>query len=65
MADVGLAATAEDEWVEALLALHRDRDRARALGRNGRELAEQRLLRPGDRSSAGGGHAALPMSSDR
>jgi glycosyltransferase involved in cell wall biosynthesis len=40
MADVGLAATTEDEWVEALLSLYRDRDRARALGRNGRTLAE-------------------------
>jgi glycosyltransferase involved in cell wall biosynthesis len=41
MADVGLAATTEDEWVEALLTLYRDRDRARALGRAGRDLAER------------------------
>jgi len=40
MADVGLPATGEDDWVEALLALYRDRDRARSLGRAGRALAE-------------------------
>jgi glycosyltransferase involved in cell wall biosynthesis len=39
MADVGLAASSEDAWVEALLTLHRDRDGARVLGRNGRDLA--------------------------
>jgi glycosyltransferase involved in cell wall biosynthesis len=41
MADVGLAATTEDEWVESLLTLYRDRDRAGALGRTGRDLAER------------------------
>jgi glycosyltransferase involved in cell wall biosynthesis len=41
MAEVGLAAAGEDEWVEALLALYRDRDGARDLGRNGRELVER------------------------
>ena len=32
MAEVGLAATTEDEWVEALLTLYRDRDRPTAWG---------------------------------
>jgi glycosyltransferase involved in cell wall biosynthesis len=41
MADVGLPATTEDDWVEALLTMYRDRERARALGRAGRELAER------------------------
>ncbi len=41
MADVGLPASNEDEWVEALLALHADRDLARRLGQQGRALAEQ------------------------
>jgi glycosyltransferase involved in cell wall biosynthesis len=40
MADVGLAATNDDDWVEALLALYENRDRARELGRNGRSLVE-------------------------
>jgi len=39
MADVGLAATSEDEWVEALLTLYRDRETASGLGDNGRDLA--------------------------
>jgi glycosyltransferase involved in cell wall biosynthesis len=38
MSDVGLAASSEDEWVEALVTLARDPGRAVALGRNGREL---------------------------
>ncbi|HLX88775.1 MAG TPA: glycosyltransferase family 4 protein [Acidimicrobiales bacterium] len=38
--DVGLVATSDDDWVEALLALRADRDRAADLGRRGRELAE-------------------------
>jgi glycosyltransferase involved in cell wall biosynthesis len=46
MADVGLAAATEDEWVEALLTLYRDRDRARALGRSGRALAERSFSIP-------------------
>lgn len=46
MAEVGLPATSDDEWVEALLALYRDRDRAQALGRNGRELVERRFSLP-------------------
>jgi len=41
MGEVGVAASAEDDWVEALLALQRDRDRAAALGRAGRALAER------------------------
>ena len=40
MAEVGLAASSDDEWVEALLTLYHDRDKADALGRTGRELAE-------------------------
>jgi glycosyltransferase involved in cell wall biosynthesis len=40
MADVGLPATGEADWVEALLALYRDRDQARTFGRAGRALAE-------------------------
>ena len=46
MAEVGLAATTEDEWVEALLALYRDRDVAGALGRAGRDLAERAFSIP-------------------
>jgi glycosyltransferase involved in cell wall biosynthesis len=38
MGEVGLAASSEDEWVEALVTLARDCDRAVALGRGGREL---------------------------
>ena len=39
MGDVGLAASSEDEWVEALVTLARDPGRAVALGRGGRQLA--------------------------
>lgn len=46
MAEVGLAATTDDEWVEALLALYRDRDQSRRLGRNGRDLAERSFSIP-------------------
>jgi glycosyltransferase involved in cell wall biosynthesis len=46
MADVGLAARSDDEWVEALLTLYRDRDRAGRLGGNGRALAEQSFSLP-------------------
>ena len=46
MADVGLAASSEDEWVEALLTLHRDRDLAQTLGRAGRALAEKSFSVP-------------------
>ena len=46
MAEVGVAATTEDEWVEALLTLYRDRDRARTLGHNGRELAQRAFSVP-------------------
>ncbi len=46
MAEVGLAAGTEDEWVEALFTLYRDRDRAGALGRTGRELAERAFSLP-------------------
>lgn len=41
MAEVGLAADDDDGWVEALLTLYRDRDRAGTLGRQGRALAER------------------------
>lgn len=41
MADVGLSADDADDWVEALMTLRADRDRAAALGRRGRELAEE------------------------
>jgi hypothetical protein len=46
MAEVGLAAGTEDEWVEALFTLYRDRDRAGALGRTGRQLAERAFSLP-------------------
>jgi glycosyltransferase involved in cell wall biosynthesis len=46
MAEVGLAAATEDEWVEALLTLYRDRDESRRLGRNGRDLAERSFSIP-------------------
>lgn len=38
MGDVGLAASSEDQWVEALVTLAHDPGRAVALGRCGREL---------------------------
>jgi len=41
MADVGIAASSPDEWVEALLQLYSDRDRARRLGCSGRQLVER------------------------
>jgi len=46
MADVGLSASTEDEWVDALFTLYRDRDRARSLGRDGRALAERSFSVP-------------------
>ncbi|HEY5024080.1 MAG TPA: glycosyltransferase [Acidimicrobiales bacterium] len=46
MADVGLPATTEEEWVEALLTLYRDREAARSLGRNGRALAQRAFSVP-------------------
>jgi len=46
MDDVGLAAGTEAEWVEALLTLYRERDRARSLGRAGRALAERSFSVP-------------------
>ena len=41
MDDVGIGADAEDEWLDALLALYGDRARARALGQAGRALVER------------------------
>lgn len=41
MGDVGLGVSSLDEWVEALRTLHAERDRARALGRSGRDLVER------------------------
>jgi glycosyltransferase involved in cell wall biosynthesis len=41
MADVGMGASSDDQWVEALMTLYRDRDRARALGETGRALVER------------------------
>jgi glycosyltransferase involved in cell wall biosynthesis len=46
MADVGLSAGTEDDWVEGLLALYRDRGLGLALGRNGRALAERSFSVP-------------------
>jgi glycosyltransferase involved in cell wall biosynthesis len=46
MAEVGLAAATTDEWVEAMLTLYRDRERAGALGRTGRDLAERAFSLP-------------------
>lgn len=46
MAEVGLAATTDDEWVEALLALYSDRDRAARLGHAGRSLVETHFSLP-------------------
>ncbi len=43
MADVGLGAKSEGDWLEALLTLYRDRDRARRLGAQGRVLVEDRF----------------------
>ena len=64
MADVGLAAGTEDEWVEALLALYRDRDRAAATRPQRPGARRARLLRARDRRTAGRDHAPLPMSID-
>jgi glycosyltransferase involved in cell wall biosynthesis len=36
--DVGIAAANSEEWVDALALLLRDRDRAAAMGANGREM---------------------------
>ena len=41
MADVGVGASSDDEWVGALLELYRDRDRARSMGLAGRALVER------------------------
>ena len=46
LGELGVAASSEDEWVEALLSLYRDRDRARALGRGGRAVAERSFSIP-------------------
>ncbi|HMK62338.1 MAG TPA: glycosyltransferase family 4 protein [Acidimicrobiales bacterium] len=46
MGEVGLAAGNEDEWVDALLHLYHSRDKAEALGRNGRQLVERRFSVP-------------------
>ncbi len=47
MAEGGLnPVPSEDEWVEALLTLHRDRDLAQTLGRAGRALAEKSFSVP-------------------
>lgn len=43
MADVGLAACTEDDWLDALLALYGDRDHAQRLGIRGRALVEERF----------------------
>jgi glycosyltransferase involved in cell wall biosynthesis len=39
--NVGLAASNAGEWVEALAALYQDRERAAAMGREGRSVVEQ------------------------
>lgn len=46
LGEVGVAAEDDDAWVEALLALHADRDRTAALGRAGRAVAEAHFARP-------------------
>ncbi|MDE3086941.1 MAG: glycosyltransferase family 4 protein [Acidobacteriota bacterium] len=46
MGDVGLAARNDDEWVETLLALRAEPDRARRLGLAGRALVERRFSVP-------------------
>ena len=46
MADVGVAAQTEDEWVEAVLALYRDPAQRRLLGETGRQLMERSFSMP-------------------
>jgi glycosyltransferase involved in cell wall biosynthesis len=46
MGDVGIAASCEDEWVEAMRLLHEDREHARALGCAGREVVERSFSVP-------------------
>lgn len=46
MGDVGVAATNEDAWVEALLDLRSQPDRATALGRQGRAVVERAFAVP-------------------
>jgi hypothetical protein len=41
MADVGVAASTDDEWVDAIVSLYRERDRAARLGAEGRLLVER------------------------
>lgn len=43
MADCGLAASEQNEWVDALMTLRQDRPRARAMGQTGRALVEERF----------------------
>jgi glycosyltransferase involved in cell wall biosynthesis len=45
MAEVGFAARDDGDWVEALLALYRDRELGRRLGRHGRALAKRSFSR--------------------
>jgi glycosyltransferase involved in cell wall biosynthesis len=46
MGEVGVAADSDDEWVDALLGLHRDAGHARRLGANGRALVQRSFAVP-------------------
>ena len=46
MDDVGLPAANDDQWVDAMLTLHRDPARAHTLGANGRALVERAFSIP-------------------
>jgi len=46
MGDVGLGASNTAEWVTALEELYRDRDRAHAMGAEGRRIAIEKFARP-------------------
>jgi glycosyltransferase involved in cell wall biosynthesis len=45
MAQVGLPASESTDWFDALCALHSDRERSRAMGREGRDLVERHFAR--------------------
>jgi glycosyltransferase involved in cell wall biosynthesis len=45
MGDVGIAAKARDEWFEALVYFHQNRETARQCGRQGRAVAQQHFSR--------------------
>ena len=55
MGKVGIGATTDDEWLDAFERLYADRDKASAMGREGRRIAHERF----GREVIGGQLAAL------